>query len=116
MKGLEIARDATIKAAFEKQVNASWDQAQFEALLVKWMVACDQPFEEVERPAFRALLDYTHMASRKPLQVPGRTTIKKRIMRMGEDTIAKTKEILYTAKFRFLLTRGPQVINMHSSP
>ncbi|KAF4617983.1 hypothetical protein D9613_012957 [Agrocybe pediades] len=93
LKGLEIAREATIKAAFEKQVNASWDQAEFEGLLVEWMVSCDQPFEEVERPAFRALLDYVHMASRKPLRVPGRTTIKKCIMHMGEDSVAKTKEM-----------------------
>ncbi|KAF4620482.1 hypothetical protein D9613_001145 [Agrocybe pediades] len=41
LKGLEIAQEATIKAAFEKQVNASWDQAEFEGLLVEWMVSCD---------------------------------------------------------------------------
>src|SRR4051812_16878979 len=27
-----------------------WDQAKFEKLLAEWIAACDQPFEEVDRP------------------------------------------------------------------
>ncbi|KAJ6597895.1 hypothetical protein B0H10DRAFT_2231910 [Mycena sp. CBHHK59/15] len=34
-----------------------WDQAKFEELLVEWLVACDQPFQEVERPELRRLLE-----------------------------------------------------------
>ncbi|TFK58319.1 hypothetical protein BDN72DRAFT_751186, partial [Pluteus cervinus] len=40
-----------IRAAFAKQAEKGldeWDQKHFENLLVKWMVTCDQPFEEVE--------------------------------------------------------------------
>ncbi|KAK7433563.1 hypothetical protein VKT23_020717 [Stygiomarasmius scandens] len=40
-----------IQQAFEQQAAKSagpWDQAEFEKLLVEWIVACDQPFEEVE--------------------------------------------------------------------
>jgi hypothetical protein len=65
--------------AFNKQVNKAfgeWNQAKFEELLTQWLVACDQPFEEVERPEFKALLDYTHRGS--PLHIPGRLAIKRR--------------------------------------
>ncbi|KAG2139130.1 uncharacterized protein EDB93DRAFT_1071536, partial [Suillus bovinus] len=37
--------------AFNKQVTKAfgdWNQARFEELLAQWLVACDQPFEEVE--------------------------------------------------------------------
>ncbi|KAG2052458.1 hypothetical protein BDR06DRAFT_838528, partial [Suillus hirtellus] len=37
--------------AFNKQVTkafSDWNQAKFEELLAQWLVACDQPFEEVE--------------------------------------------------------------------
>ncbi|KAG0693873.1 hypothetical protein DFH29DRAFT_815918, partial [Suillus ampliporus] len=40
---------------------ANWDQNMFEQLLAEWMVACDQPFEEVDRLEFRRLLEYTHL-------------------------------------------------------
>ncbi|KAG1906510.1 uncharacterized protein F5891DRAFT_899344, partial [Suillus fuscotomentosus] len=30
-------------------IEANWDQNMFEQLLAEWMVACDQPFEEVDR-------------------------------------------------------------------
>ncbi|KAG1781172.1 hypothetical protein EV702DRAFT_956436, partial [Suillus placidus] len=36
---------------FNKQVTKAfgdWNQARFEELLAQWLVACDQPFEEVE--------------------------------------------------------------------
>ncbi|KAJ6522626.1 hypothetical protein B0H10DRAFT_1667548, partial [Mycena sp. CBHHK59/15] len=36
---------------FERQndsVQGDWDQAEFEKLLVEWLVGCDQPFQEVE--------------------------------------------------------------------
>ena len=54
--------------------------------MAEWVVACDQPFEEVERPEFRRLLEYTHMGS-KPLDIPHQTSLKNRIMMMGKDTV-----------------------------
>ena len=72
--------------------KGNWDQAEFEKLLLEWMVACDQPFEEVERPEFRQLLEYTHLNS--SLHIPSRTTVQRRIMKMGEDTIEGTKELI----------------------
>jgi hypothetical protein len=41
----------------------------FKKYLAEWVVACDQPFEEVERPEFHQLLEYTHMGS-KLLDIP----------------------------------------------
>ncbi|KAG2129515.1 hypothetical protein BD769DRAFT_1301182, partial [Suillus cothurnatus] len=41
----------SIVDAFNKQVTKAfgeWNQAKFEELLTQWLVACDQPFEEVE--------------------------------------------------------------------
>ncbi|KAJ7762079.1 hypothetical protein B0H14DRAFT_2633974 [Mycena olivaceomarginata] len=37
-----------------------WNQAEFERLLVEWLIACDQPFQEVERPEFRRLMQYVY--------------------------------------------------------
>ncbi|KAG2047310.1 hypothetical protein BDR06DRAFT_897711, partial [Suillus hirtellus] len=37
--------------AFNKQVTKAfgdWNQAKFEELLTQWLMACDQPFEEVK--------------------------------------------------------------------
>ncbi len=73
-------------------LQGPFDQNMFEKLLVEWIVACDQPFEEVERPELRRLLEYTHH-SFKALQVPHRTTIKTRVMKMGEDTINEVKKM-----------------------
>ncbi|KAG2107774.1 hypothetical protein BD769DRAFT_1675491 [Suillus cothurnatus] len=49
---------ANLVNAFNKQVNKAfgdWSQEKFEDLLAKWLIACDQPFEEVEKPEFKAL-------------------------------------------------------------
>jgi hypothetical protein len=56
------------------------------------MVACDQPFEEVEQPEFRRLLEYTHL--RPSLHIPSRFTMNRRIMKMGEDTVTGVKQLI----------------------
>ncbi|KAF8478000.1 hypothetical protein DFH94DRAFT_620353, partial [Russula ochroleuca] len=48
-----------IKKAFQVQqiwAIGPWDQAKFEQLLTEWIVACDQPFDEVEKPKFVVLM------------------------------------------------------------
>ena len=60
---------------------------------MEWVVACDQPFEEVERPELRRLLEYTHMGS-KPLDIPHRTALKDRIMKMGKNTITHIQKLV----------------------
>jgi hypothetical protein len=72
---------------------------KFEKLLTEWMVACDQPFEEVDRPEFRQLLEYTHLGP--SLKIPHRQTMKNRVMKMGEDTIEGTKQMI-SASLPFL--------------
>ena len=79
---LEAASE-NIQAAFKKQMENAmvclcfgfrtvtkisylqkpWDQDRFEQLLTEWVVACDQPFEEVDWPELRELLTYTHHPS-----------------------------------------------------
>lgn len=71
----------------------TWDQHEFEELLAQWIVACDQPFDQVEHPGFKRLLDYTYKHARKPLKIPGRHTIRTRIMKMGQDTIEETSRM-----------------------
>jgi hypothetical protein len=62
---------ANLVDAFNKQVNKAfgdWSQEKFEDLLAKWLVACDQPFEDVEKPEFKVFVEYTHRGS---LHIPG---------------------------------------------
>jgi hypothetical protein len=61
--------------------------------LAEWIVACDQPFEEVDRPEFRRLLEYIHMGS-KPLDIPHRGAIKDRIMKLGKSTVQGIQKIV----------------------
>ena len=77
-----------------------WDQEKFEQLIVDWIVACDQPFSEVDKTEFRAILNYAHHPSTN-LKIPHRNAIKHRIMQMGEDNIELTsvwKSSLKTGK------------------
>ncbi|KAF5376117.1 hypothetical protein D9615_007777 [Tricholomella constricta] len=80
---------SNIKKAFEKQNEQAagpWDQEHFEKLLAEWIVACDQPFDEVEKPEFINMMKYTHRSATS-LKLPGRNVIKRRIMKMGEETV-----------------------------
>jgi hypothetical protein len=65
----------------------------FKRYLVEWVVACDQPFEEVERPEFRRLLEYAHIGS-KLLNIPHRTALKDCIMKMGKSTVKGIKKLV----------------------
>ena len=59
-------------------------------LLLEWIIACDQLFNEVEKPEFKKLMEYTgHRA--QPLKLPGQNGIKRRVVDMGEDGINETK-------------------------
>ncbi|KAF8812195.1 hypothetical protein BYT27DRAFT_7221221 [Phlegmacium glaucopus] len=92
IKNLE-AKLESIRRAFEKQeaqALGDWDQARFEELLLKWVVACDQPFDKVEKPEFKKLMEYTRHCA-QPLKMPGQNGIKRRVMDMGEGGINETK-------------------------
>jgi hypothetical protein len=53
---------------------------------MEWVIACDQPFEEVGRPEFIAMMNYTHHSGTS-LKIPKRDGIKRRLMKMGDDTV-----------------------------
>ena len=56
------------------------------------MVVCDQPFDKVDDPTFRRLLEYTHFHS--SLNNPHHHSMKRRIMKMGEDTVQGIKKMI----------------------
>ena len=64
----------------------------FEELLTKWIVASDQPFEEVEKPELVNLLNYVHR-SLSPLNIPSRITTKRCIMKMGAKGVQEMIEL-----------------------
>jgi hypothetical protein len=59
---------------------------------MEWVIACDQPFEEVERPEFIAMMNYTHHAGTS-LKIPKRNGIKLRLMKMGDNTIEDVRNM-----------------------
>ena len=75
----------------------AFDQQQFNQYLHEWIVAADQPFEATENPEFRRLLEYTHL--RPGLHIPSASTVKRRIIKMGEDTIQGIKDMIAVCRF-----------------
>jgi hypothetical protein len=68
-----------------------WNQANFEQLLIEWMVACDQPFEEVEKPEFIAAMSYGRSSSKFTL--PKRDGVRRRVMKLGDVTVQEIKDM-----------------------
>ena len=66
-----------------------WDQDKFEQLLVNWMVACDQPFDEVEKPEFMAAMSYGRSPAKFTL--PKRDGVRRCVMKLGEEAVEETK-------------------------
>ena len=73
-------------------LGKAFDQKQFDQYLHEWKVAADQPFDATENPEFRRLLEYTHL--RSGLHIPSASTVKRRIMKLGEDTIQGIKDMI----------------------
>jgi hypothetical protein len=69
-----------------------WNQEKFEQALMEWVIACDQPFEEVERPEFITMMNYTYHTG-TPLKIPKRDGIKRRLIKMGDDTIEDVRKM-----------------------
>jgi len=59
---------------------------------MEWIVACDQPFEEVERPEFIAMMNCTHHTGTQ-LKIPKRDAIKRRLMKMGDESIEDVRKM-----------------------
>ena len=97
-----------------------WDQDKFEQLLTEWIVTCDQPFSEVEQPEFVKLLNYTHHATTSQLKIPQRKSIKRQVMKMGEETIKgvceKFSVLLFALSLSILLLTAEKETQRQSQP
>ena len=65
---------------------------KFVHLLTEWIVACDQPFDEVEKEAFVKLLTYAHHPA-PSVKLPSQDGIGHCVKKMGEDIIAGIHEM-----------------------
>lgn len=115
LKKLEKASENIKKAFEDQQARAAVSDINFNIYislisrqgpwtLTEWIVACDQPFDEVENPEFVTMMNITHHTG-GPLKIPGRNAIKRRVMKMGEDTIDGVRDMLsvqYNFFFKFL--------------
>jgi hypothetical protein len=54
------------------------------------MVACDQPFDEVEKPEFIAAMSYGRTSK---FSLPKRDGVRRRAMKLGDETIQQIKEM-----------------------
>ena len=59
---------------------------------MEWVIACDQPFEEVEKPEFIAMMNYTHHTGAS-VKIPKRNGIKLRLIKMGDQTIEDVRKM-----------------------
>ncbi|KAJ8495678.1 hypothetical protein ONZ45_g12768 [Pleurotus djamor] len=89
---------ADIRDLFDKQKSkdkAAFKQDVFDKLLTEWMVSCDQPFTEVDRPEFRSLIDYLYQTGnhKDDLRIPSHTTVRTKIMDNGEKSMEAMVEM-----------------------
>ena len=58
--------------------------------MVEWIIACNQPFNEVEEPEFIAMMEYGwHDPSKFAL--PKRDGVRQCVMKLGEEKIEAMK-------------------------
>ncbi|KAJ3517257.1 hypothetical protein NLJ89_g623 [Agrocybe chaxingu] len=79
-----------IREMFEQQLARNqepWDQAHFEALVAKWVAACDQPFSAVEDEEFCEMLQYVHHQSHGKLKIPSQKGVRERILEMETEMV-----------------------------
>ncbi|KAF8233226.1 hypothetical protein L208DRAFT_1267987, partial [Tricholoma matsutake] len=95
LKKLEAATENIQKAFAMQEANAvgPWDQAKFECLLTEWIVACDQPFDEVEEE------DARHPAP--SMKLPGHEGICHWVMKMGEETVDGIHEMFAVGEIQW---------------
>ena len=69
-----------------------WDLKRFEGLLTCWIIACDQPFDEVEKLEFIEMMQYGHQAVLN-FTLPKQEGVQWYVMKLGKKTIDDIKEI-----------------------
>jgi hypothetical protein len=70
-------------------------------MLAEWLVTSDQPFLEVDNPAFHNLLQYMYNCGKK-LSIPNCQSVKHKVMKMGWDLVEETRKFF---KVRFIHLR-----------
>jgi len=65
------------------------------------MVACDQPFDEVEKPEFMATMSYGRSPAKFTL--PKRDGVRRRVMKLGEEAVEETKA-MFSVRSSLILT------------
>jgi hypothetical protein len=61
-------------------------------MLAEWIVLTDQPFDLVDNTTFRDLVTYVHHPAPE-LKIPHRDAMKRRVMKLGEETIRSTRKM-----------------------
>ncbi|KAI0282623.1 hypothetical protein BC826DRAFT_974203 [Russula brevipes] len=72
--------------------TGAWDQEKFEQVLTEWIIACDQPFNEVEKQEFVTMMNL----------IPKRDGIKRRVMKMGDEIIEGVCEMFMKLKGKII--------------
>jgi hypothetical protein len=75
-----------------------WDQEKFKQVLTEWVITCNQPFDEVEKPEFIMMMNVTHSTS-GPLKIPKCEGIKWCMMKMGKETIEGVCEMFLVSLY-----------------
>jgi hypothetical protein len=63
-------------------------------------VACDQPFDEVEKPEFIGMLQYAYQSPTN-FKLPSRDGIRRRVMKLGEETVEGTRAMFKVGIYPF---------------
>ncbi|KAF5374248.1 hypothetical protein D9758_004531 [Tetrapyrgos nigripes] len=97
----------TIKESFSQQQAAAQVRAmgsgQFKDLLVKWIVACDQPFSEVEQQEFIDLMQYVHHSG-GALHIPKKDAVCCKVLKLGKKTMKEMKEMFLVLQGKVALS------------
>ena len=65
---------------------------------MEWVIACDQPFKEVKRPEFIAMLNYMHHRNTgTSLKIPKCNGIKLCLIKMDDNMIEDVCNIVKSA-------------------
>jgi len=93
------------------------DPKVFKRLVAEWQAACDQPFDEVDKSEFRCMIEYLHPG----VHIPHCDAMWQLIMKLGEETIKGTKEMIEVHIYLCLLMpkltkpAAPQMAIQHST-
>ncbi len=71
---------------------------------MEWIIACDQPFEEVNWEKFKNLMSYAYHHSPDELHIPHRNAIRQQIMKMGEDSVKEIRKMFDVHLLSFVIT------------